>query len=79
MSKSWLDYGFRCVDLYRRSREKIPVFPIEWLVVENVRNMERVKVDADGKAKIRDVFIHKVLKDEKRNREAIEREGLIPG
>ena len=45
-TKAWFDYGPKCQELYRRTREKIPVFPIEWLVTENVRNIERVRVDA---------------------------------
>ena len=38
-SKSWIPHGLKCQDIYRRSREKIPVFPIDWLVIENIRNI----------------------------------------
>ena len=41
-TRTWFDYGPKCNDLYRRTREKIPVFPIEWLVTENVRSLETV-------------------------------------
>ena len=48
-TKAWFDYGPKCQELYRRTREKIPVFPIEWLVTENVRNIDTVKVDSATK------------------------------
>ena len=41
-TRTWFDYGPKCNDLYRRTREKIPVFPIEWLVTENIRSLETV-------------------------------------
>lgn len=45
-TRAWFDYGPKCQELYRRTREKIPVFPIEWLVTENVRNLQHIRVDA---------------------------------
>ena len=41
-TRTWFDYGPKCNDLYRRTREKIPVFPIEWLVTENIRSLDTV-------------------------------------
>lgn len=32
MSKSWIKYGLKCQEIYRKTREKIGVFPIEWLL-----------------------------------------------
>jgi histone demethylase JARID1 len=36
ITKSWFKYGLKCQKLYNASRERIPVFPIEWVCVENV-------------------------------------------
>ena len=55
-TKAWFDYGPKCQELYRRTREKIPVFPIEWLVTENVRHIEKVKVDAATRAILQTKF-----------------------
>lgn len=38
VSNNWLDYGLKCQEIYRKSREKIPVFPLDWIVLENIRN-----------------------------------------
>lgn len=40
VTKSWFDYGLKCQEIYRKSREKIPVFPIDWLLVENIQNLD---------------------------------------
>lgn len=47
MTKSWFDFGFKCQNLYRASRQRIPVFPIEWICVENIRNLQRLALDKD--------------------------------
>lgn len=39
VSKSWLPYAHKCLDIYRKSREKIPVFPIEWVCIENIKHL----------------------------------------
>jgi histone demethylase JARID1 len=36
VTKSWFDYGLKCLKIYRKSREKIPVFPLDWLVIGNI-------------------------------------------
>ena len=35
---SWLNYVERAMDIYFKSREKVPVFPFQWLVIENLLN-----------------------------------------
>ncbi len=72
VSNSWFDYGLKCQDIYRRSREKIPVFPYDWLVLENAKNVANAKLDEDTLLKLRDVF-RKIVRDEKRMREYLER------
>ena len=44
-TKDWLEYGIRCQEIYRKSREKIPVFPIDWLLIENIKNLDKIKID----------------------------------
>ena len=72
VSKSWFEYGSKCQDIYRKSREKIPVFPMDWLLVENVSNLDSISIDLETKLKLRDAFV-KMMREERRNREAIER------
>ena len=71
VSKSWFKHGFECQDIYRKSREKIPVFPIEWLVIENVRNLKHISIDMETKKMLREYF-RKILKDERAARDEIE-------
>jgi hypothetical protein len=74
VSNSWFDYGLKCQDIYRKSREKIPVFPYEWLIVENAKNIATVSLDQETLLKLRDV-LRKIVKDEKKAREWIEKTG----
>ena len=34
----------------------MPVFPLEWLVIENIKNITEVKLDLSSKKKLRDKF-----------------------
>ena len=56
-TRSWFEFGAKCQEFYRRTREKIPVFPIEWLVTENIRNIEEVKVDSATKTILLQKFV----------------------
>ena len=71
VTKDWFHHGFECQDIYRKSREKIPVFPIEWLIIENIRNIKHVNVDKETKLRLREHF-RKILKDERKARDEIE-------
>lgn len=44
-SKSWLPYGVKAQNIYRLSREKIPVFPFEWIIVQNIIHLEKTNLD----------------------------------
>ena len=55
-TKSWFTYGLKCQQIYRASRERIPVFPIEWLLLENVRNFQMVSLNFSEIKTIRDYF-----------------------
>ena len=72
VSKSWFDYGLKCQEIYRKSREKIPVFPIDWLLVENISNLGKIDVDLDTRLRMRDVY-RKIYREEKKAREQLER------
>jgi hypothetical protein len=65
VTKSWFDYGFKCQDIYRKTREKIPVFPIDWLLVENINHIDEVSLDLETKIRLRDNYI-RVLREEKK-------------
>lgn len=71
VSKSWLQYGFKCQDIYRKSREKIPVFPTDWLVVENIRNLKNIQIDLETKMKLKEAY-DIIYKDEIISRQDIE-------
>ena len=72
VSKSWFDYGFKCQDIYRKSREKIPVFPIDWLLVENIKAIDQTALDEETKEKIRGHY-KKLFKEEKKARDTMEK------
>ena len=55
-TKSWFTYGLKCQQIYRASRERIPVFPIEWLLLENVRNFKMISLNFSEIKTIRDYF-----------------------
>lgn len=55
-TRFWFDYGPKCQEIYRKTREKIPVFPIEWLVTSNIRHLAQVKVDASTRAILQTKF-----------------------
>lgn len=71
VSKSWFEHGFKCQGIYRKSREKIPVFPMEWVIIENIRNLETINIDGQSKLKLRDHY-RKIYKEEKKMREEFE-------
>jgi histone demethylase JARID1 len=70
VTKDWFDYGFKCQDIYRKSREKIPVFPIDWLIIQNVLNIDKLKMDQASLLKLKDVY-SKIYKEEKKSREQL--------
>ena len=69
---SWINYGLKCQEIYRKSGEKIPVFPIDWLVIENILNLKKIRLDLPAKNKLRE-FFSKFLDEEKKSREYVEK------
>jgi hypothetical protein len=56
VTKSWVDHGLACQAIYRKSREKIPVFPIDWLIVENIRNLSQITLDLESRLKLKATY-----------------------
>lgn len=61
---SWLNYVDKAMRVYLKSREKIPVFPVQWLAIEISRNFSNGLKFSPEVAKNLFVFIKKQIKDE---------------
>ena len=72
VSRTWFDYGFKCQEIYRGTREKIPVLPIDWLIIENILNIDHARLEPETKIKLRDSFA-RIVKEERFNRDQIEK------
>ena len=48
-SKSWLPFGAKAQNIYRLTREKIPVFPFEWILIQNIIHLDVINLDNDAK------------------------------
>ena len=35
-SNSWLQHGIEAFDIYRKTKEVIPIFSLEWMLYENI-------------------------------------------
>lgn len=55
-SKSWIPFGAKAQVLYRATREKIPVFPCEWLLIKNIQMLDTIKIDADTRNAIAEAY-----------------------
>jgi len=53
---SWMEYGLRAMDVYMTTREKVPVFPLEWMLIENVRHAARLQLDRPYLIKLRNFY-----------------------
>ena len=72
VTRSWFPYGRKCETVYRKSREKIPVFPLEWLLLGNIVHRAKVVLDKATRTRIREVYA-RVVDEEKERRERVER------
>jgi len=66
-----MDFGFKCQDIYRKSREKIPVFPMDWLIIENIRDLGKYPVDQGTLVALKKGYL-RLMKDEKKYRRQAE-------
>ena len=71
VSNSWIEYGILCQTIYRKSREKIPVFPVDWLIIENIRCLETSQLNMEARLGLRTTFL-KLVKEEKKQRKLVE-------
>ena len=72
VTKSWVDHGLKCQEIYRKSREKIPVFPIDWLIVENIQNIDKTDLELEARMKLKETY-QKIFRDERKHRDAFEK------
>lgn len=54
------------------TREKIPVFPFEWLLIENIINLDKIKLNIASKKELV-CYYEQWLSIEKFNRQKIEK------
>ena len=71
MSKSWLKHGVACQDIYRKTREKIGVFPMEWIVTQNILAIDKTGLDLETKRALVEEF-KIMLRNEKGYRQDME-------
>lgn len=69
-TKTWFSFGQKCQQFYRSTRERIPVFPMEWLLLENIRNLETCEFDLEELEAIRDNY-RRIISEEVRVRAAM--------
>jgi len=64
-TSDWINYGQKARAIYGKTKYRIPVFPVEWVIVGNIRNLNRIKLNLDAKIAIRDAYraIYSVEKD----------------
>ena len=71
---SWLNHVDKAMKIYLKSREKVPVFPVQWLAVENARKWNSgLKFSPDGAKKLFE-FIKTQIKAELKIRQITENE-----
>jgi len=71
---SWLDYAQKAMKVYLATKEKVPVFPIQWLALENGLNFGKgMKFSKEGAEKL-SKFIKEVVSIELNDRKMIEKE-----
>jgi len=60
---SWLDYIDKSIRILMATREKLPVFPIEWMLIENIRNIGKLKFGEEQRRKIHEYYESWLLKE----------------
>lgn len=41
----WIDFGFEAQKEYKKANRKVPVFPMEWLIMQNYEKSNLTKFD----------------------------------
>lgn len=70
-NNTWLKFGLKCQQIYRASRERIPVFPIEWILTENIKHSNKITLSIDDWKSIKEVYT-KFLNEEIKSRKQME-------
>lgn len=60
---SWMDYTEKAMRIYLATKEKVPVFPVQWLAIENARLWESSKFTPSVAKKLYE-FMSKFIKEE---------------
>lgn len=75
----WIDFGFKAITDYRRSKTKMPVFSLEWLIFHNLANLHNINFDKTLHfqevyilLKKFNYYLKKIVNDELENRRLIE-------
>jgi len=63
--ESWIPYSQTAYDICWKSREKIPVYPFEWLIVENIWKFEYIELSKETWKKVWKQFVQIVLDEKK--------------
>ena len=46
----------KCQQIYRASRERIPIFPIEWVMIENIKEINALNLGLKELEAIKNTF-----------------------
>lgn len=63
--ESWLDHAEKAYDICWRSWEKIPVYPLEWLIVENIRKFEFIDLPKETWKKVWKLYVSIIMEEKK--------------
>jgi [histone H3]-trimethyl-L-lysine4 demethylase len=60
---SWLDYTNKAMNIYMATREKVPVFPVNWMLIENARFIHKSIFDKENLVKLKEYYQRFVEKE----------------
>jgi hypothetical protein len=53
-TSDWINYGQKARAIYGKTKYRIPVFPVEWVVIGNIRNLHKINLDLGCKTAIKE-------------------------
>lgn len=51
----WIKFGFDAIDDYMKCKGKIPVFPIDWLLMQNFEKIKEIRFDKNNQKKVKKI------------------------
>lgn len=48
----WIDFGQKCRSIYGKTKYRIPVFPIEWLIIQNILYLGNIRLCHETQLKL---------------------------